>query len=686
MDPDLGTGVVKITPAHDPNDYDCSVRHGLKQLVIMDDRGFINAHAGESWSGMGRFEARSRVIERLSDEGLYFGDRDHAMSLALCSRTGDVLEPMLKPQWFVRCAGDMSKRALSFAVEGPTRIIPGKNAITWQRWLENSRDWCVSRQLWWGHRVPAYRVRGMGEKDDSAWIVARSEAAALAEAQGRFPHMPDLKVDRDPDVLDTWFSSALLPLSAFGWPHDPQPSRLDVMETGSDILFFWVARMAMLCSELHPEKTSPFQDIYLHPMVRDKRGQKMSKSLGNVIDPNRVIDGCKFETLEAGIASSNLSDKEKKRSIKLLRKEFPKGIERCGADALRFALASYLQQGDAINMNINNVVASRKFCNKLWNSVKYIERYWDAAKDSDRSTDEANLASTWILSRLRALCDASNDHLENYRFAAYTQGLQRFWIEDFCDVYVEATKADPDSRYQLHVLLTCADTMMRLAHPVMPHLTEALWQRVSYMQRGEDHSGSISETTFPVSPCERDPAVETDMELLLATVHKCRSAKAALGGVISPKQLSTLVVETDGSASGVNVEKVVCMHASLLRVLCRVDVISSDISVLASRPHIMGPGVAGSVLFLGLPECSDDIKRDVCKKLEGKVAQIETSCSKALQRADKLSTKINVAAYVKNTPADVQERDRGVVEGLHADVAAGRASMDALLELRKQLL
>uniref|UniRef100_A0A6P6YJE5 valine--tRNA ligase n=1 Tax=Dermatophagoides pteronyssinus TaxID=6956 RepID=A0A6P6YJE5_DERPT len=375
-DPEYGTGAVKITPAHDKNDFALGQRHGLPLVNVFTDDGYMNEEAG-AFAGLHRFVARVEVLKQLEQRGLFVGKvkNPRKMAIPICSRSGDVVEYMMKPQWYVDCQR-MAARAVDAVRSGALQLFPENYTKQWDYWLGNIQDWCISRQLWWGHRIPAYRVLSADvarapTAADERWVVAASAEEALARAQREFG--ADVRVEQDEDVLDTWFSSGLFPFSVFGWPaQTPALAKFfptDVLETGVDILFFWVARMVMLSLEL--TDALPFTRVVLHPLVRDSHGRKMSKSLGNIIDPLDVIEGVSLETLQAGLRSGNLKESELKRALDAQQKEFPTGISECGADALRFALLSYLRAGKDINLDVNRVVAYRHFCNKLWNAAKF---------------------------------------------------------------------------------------------------------------------------------------------------------------------------------------------------------------------------------------------------------------------------------------------------------------------------
>lgn len=371
VDMNLGTGVVKVTPAHDFNDYECALRHNLEMRNIMNDDGTMNDVCG-AHSNLDRFEARNRVIQTLDKDGLFIGKERKVMRVATCSRSGDIIEPLLKPQWFLNCS-EMAKNAADAVRRGELVIVPEFHKHTWFQFLDNIQDWCISRQLWWGHRLPLYQVHFHDQRPQE-WVAAKSEKEAAFKVTEKY-NIDSTKfyLERDPDVLDTWFSSGLFPISSFGWPQETEDLEkyypLSLMETGSDILFFWVARMVMLCT--HMTGKLPFNKIFLHPMVRDSQGLKMSKSLGNVIDPVEIIEGRSLDQLKERILKSNVSKTELKRALKRVEKDFPNGIPQCGTDALRLALCSYLEQGRQINLDIQRVITQRNFCNKLWQATRF---------------------------------------------------------------------------------------------------------------------------------------------------------------------------------------------------------------------------------------------------------------------------------------------------------------------------
>uniref|UniRef100_A0A0K2UCH4 Valine--tRNA ligase n=1 Tax=Lepeophtheirus salmonis TaxID=72036 RepID=A0A0K2UCH4_LEPSM len=380
VEKDFGTGAVKITPAHDPNDYDCGKRNKLAFITIFNDDGMVIG--GSEFDGMKRFHARKAVLEALEKRGLYRGTKDNPMVVPLCSRSKDIIEPLTKPQWYVK-SNDMATKASEAVKKGDLKIIPNVFERTWFQWMEGIRDWCISRQLWWGHRIPAYFVSIEGKPpldstDDNNWVTGHTVEDANIKAAKKFNvDISKIKLTQDEDVLDTWFSSALFPFSVFGWPNETLDLKAyypgSLLETGHDILFFWVARMVFFGQKL--TGNLPFKEVYFHAMVRDAHGRKMSKSLGNIVDPLDVISGISLPDLQATLLKGNLDPKEIARAQAGQKQDYPNGIPECGTDALRFALCSYTAQGRDINLDVLRIQGYRFFCNKLWNATKFALMY-----------------------------------------------------------------------------------------------------------------------------------------------------------------------------------------------------------------------------------------------------------------------------------------------------------------------
>ncbi|KAM7136631.1 valine--tRNA ligase, mitochondrial isoform 1-T2 [Molossus nigricans] len=506
VQPHVGTGAVKVTPAHSPADAELGARHGLSPLSVIAEDGTMTSDCGDWLQGLHRFVAREKIVSALRERGLFRGLQSHPMVLPICSRSGDVVEYLLKSQWFVRCR-EMGARAAQAVQSGALELSPSFHQKNWQFWFSRVGDWCVSRQLWWGHRIPAYLVVGEPGKGGSedCWVVGRTEAearGAAADLTGR--PGAELALERDPDVLDTWFSSALFPFSALGWPQQtPDLTRfypLSLLETGSDLLLFWVGRMVMLGTQLTGQL--PFSKVLLHAMVRDKQGRKMSKSLGNVLDPRDIIRGVELQVLQEKLRDGNLDPSELAIAAAAQRKDFPHGIPECGTDALRFALCSHGALAGDLHLSVSEVLSSRHFCNKIWNAVRFVLGVL-GEKFVPQPAEELALSSpmdAWILSRLaRAARECERGFLTR-ELPLATHALRRFWLHSLCDVYLEVVKPGlshcPRPPGPPQVLFYCADAGLRLLVPLMPFLAEELWQRLP-PRPGGPLAPSVSVAPYP---------------------------------------------------------------------------------------------------------------------------------------------------------------------------------------------
>ncbi|XP_058834908.1 valine--tRNA ligase [Topomyia yanbarensis] len=540
---DFGTGAVKITPAHDPNDYEVGKRHNLPFITIFTDDGFVTGDYGE-FTGMKRFDARKAVLAGLQAKGLYKETVDNPMVVPTCSRSKDIVEPLIKPQWYVKC-DDMAKNATESVRSGELKIIPEVHTKIWNHWMDGIRDWCVSRQLWWGHRIPAYHAsfkdpsKKPAELDEATlWFVGRSEEEALEKASKQLNvEKEELILKQDDDVLDTWFSSGLFPFSVFGWPDNTDDLKLyyptTLLETGHDILFFWVARMVFFGQTLLGKL--PFKEVFLHPMVRDAHGRKMSKSLGNVIDPMDVITGISLEGLHQQLLDSNLDPREIERAKAGQKQDYPNGIPECGTDAMRFALCSYMTQARDINLDILRVQGYRFFCNKLWNATKFALLYFTGEERYDviqQLTGSESNIDLWILSRLSNCIDTSNKGFEKYEFAQATNACYNFWLYDLCDVYLECLKpvfqsgSEEAKASARRTLYTCLNLGLKLLSPFMPFITEELYQRLP--RADADHISSICVAPYPEleSSNWHNEVLEKEFEFVQRAAKVIRSARS----------------------------------------------------------------------------------------------------------------------------------------------------------------
>lgn len=544
VDMTFGTGAVKITPAHDPNDYEVGKRHNLPFINILNDDGTLNEHAGK-FAGMRRFTARRAVVDALKELGLYVETKDNPMTVPVCSRSGDIIEPVMKPQWWVNCK-PLAQAAVAKVQSENMKIEPPQSKREFFRWMDNIQDWCISRQLWWGHRCPAYFVRIEGEQqsrdDDQFWVVGRTpeqvheRAAALA---GGRPY----ELEQDEDVLDTWFSSGLWPFSILGWPNKSDDMRTfyptSLLETGWDILFFWVARMIML--GVYHTGELPFKEVFCHAMVRDAHGRKMSKSLGNVIDPIDVIEGISLDGLHQRLTEGNLDEREMAKAAQGQKKDYPKGIPQCGTDALRFTLCAYTAAGRDINLDIMRVEGYRKFCNKLWNATRFAllklqDGFQPLPLEVQHHFVPVSMVEKWILHRLNTTARDLGALLEERSFMAATAAVYNFWLYDLCDVYIEAIKpitdpasADAAARTSAqHTLYACLDAGLKMLHPFMPFVTEELWQRLP--DRPGESAQTIALTAFPSFQQDHDfPRDAAAFDEVFASVRAVRGLAADYG-------------------------------------------------------------------------------------------------------------------------------------------------------------
>ncbi|XP_048263293.1 valine--tRNA ligase, mitochondrial isoform X2 [Bombus terrestris] len=437
VDRQYGTGAVKVTPAHDPLDYQIAMNHQLEIIEVIDEYGNITG-IGKQFKGLPRFIAREKVLNELSNKGILNSISDHEMYVPLCSRSHDVIEYLLKEQWFIKCES-MAQKALQAVEQGHLKIIPNTYEKPWYDYLNNNRDWCISRQIWWGHSIPAYYVTVEGKTE---WVISRTENDAKTIVQNKYG--PDVKLHKDQDVLDTWFSSAILPFAVMGWPKKTEDFKryypLTLMETGSDILFFWVARMVMLGLEL--TNCIPFNEVLLHGLVCDAYGKKMSKTTGNIVSPENIINGITLNDLIAQMKESYntglISESVLKRMLNANNKQFPNGIPEHGADALRMTLCSHNIKNQHIKFDIMECQTNKFFLNKIWQAGKYVLLM--TSKQVYQEPTNMTIIDQWILSRLSLMINIVSDSFMQRDFHKAIASMKQFLYYEFCDFYLEATK------------------------------------------------------------------------------------------------------------------------------------------------------------------------------------------------------------------------------------------------------
>ncbi|MBZ4423021.1 valine--tRNA ligase [Myxococcus sp. RHSTA-1-4] len=650
VDPKFGTGVVKVTPAHDFNDYQTGLRHKLPMLTILDDAARMLKETGK-YAGMDRFEARKQVLADLTEQGLLEKEEPHKLSVGTCQRCATVVEPRLSPQWFVKIE-PLAKPAIEAVEQGRTKFVPESWTNTFFHWMRNIHDWCVSRQLWWGHQIPAYYCTSCSPRqgDDTDLPLdaptvkvggvdfARAEPIVAREQPTSCPKCGGTSFIQDPDVLDTWFSSGLWPFSTLGWPRETAELKTfyptSVMETGHDIIFFWVARMMMM--GLHFMGDVPFRTVYLHAMVRDEKGEKMSKTKGNVIDPLDIVLGATADKLAPA-----------------LKNKFPQGMPAFGADALRFTLASLTQQGRDIKLSMDRLAGYKAFSNKLWNASRFALMNMGDFRLEDRPLDRSKLtlADRWILSRLQRATTEARASLEAYGFAEAASTLYQFLWAEFCDWYIELAKgalygedaAAKDSTRA--VLVYSLDRILRLLHPFMPFITEEIWQKLP-MSRPTD---SIMIAPYPEPDAALvDEAAESEMAPVIAAIEGLRTIRGESN--LPPATKVKAVVQSADPRTRELLER----WRGYLMPLAGLSEV--QVGAPGAKPPqaaaFMGSNLEIYVPLAGLVDL--DAERERLKK---EIARAEQEMAGVLRKLDNPN-------FVAKAPPDVVEKDRARVEEL----------------------
>jgi valyl-tRNA synthetase len=645
VDPAFGTGCVKITPAHDFNDWAVGQRHKLAPVEMLTLEAKVK---GTQYAGLDRFEARTRVLEDLKAQGLLVSEKPYKLRVPRSGRTGVVVEPMLTDQWFVKM-DTLAKAGLEAVADGRVKFYPEYWASTYNEWLNNIQDWCISRQLWWGHQIPVWY-------DESGRIfVARSEAEARAKAGGA-------RLRRDEDVLDTWFSSALVPFTSLGWPEKTPdleaflPS--SVLVTGNDIIFFWVARMIMMTLQFTGKV--PFRDVYINAIVRDAEGEKMSKSKGNTIDPIDLVDGITLEALLAKSTVGLLRADHKARIERYVRAHYPQGIPAFGADALRFTFASQATFARTLNFDLGRCEGYRNFCNKLWNATRFV--LMNAEGKDCGQDDKARVALSawdrWIISTLqRAEAEVEKGFAE-YRFDNAAAAIYRFVWDEYCDWYLEVAKEqlakgdEAAQRGTRRTLVRVLEAALRLAHPIIPFITEELWQKVAPLAAKTGQT--IMLAPYPRSQPERiDEAAEREIAFAKEVVNAARNLRSE--AKIPPKDRVTFYVTGALSASAESAMAVLA-RASELKAFAELPPSDSPVAVVG--PHRLMPHI----------EVDPQAERE---RLGKETARLEVEIAKA---------KGNLAnpSFVERAPAAVVEQHRARLSAFEAMLAKLRAQLEKL--------
>jgi valyl-tRNA synthetase len=685
VDPEFGSGCVKITPAHDFNDYAIGERHGLTLINVLDANARIIARdtareptptdservqaevdtLGEipaELQGLDRKAARQAVVDWLERDGLLEKIDDHKLMVPRGDRSHEIVEPWLTDQWFVR-AEPLAKPAIEAVESGRIRFVPANWDRTYFEWMNNIQDWCISRQLWWGHRIPAWY-------DENGTIYVGRDEKEVREKHGL---APDLVLHQDEDVLDTWFSSALWPFSTLGWPEKTPELKhfypTNVLVTGFDIIFFWVARMIMMGLKFMDDV--PFHEVYVHGLIRDGEGQKMSKSKGNVLDPIDLIDGIELDTLVEKRTRGLMQPKKEKKIEKSTRKEFPDGIPAFGTDALRFTFAALATTGRDIRFDLGRIEGYRNFCNKLWNAARYVLMNTEEQDTGLEGEVELSLPDRWILSRLDSTIEEVTTRLGEYRLDLAAKALYEFTWSEYCDWYLELSKpvlqsessSEDALRGTRQTLVRVLETLLRLMHPIMPFVSEEIWQRVGPLA-GAD-GDTILYAPWPRPAGQADDGTEADMAWLQGFILGVRRIRGEMD--ISPNKPLDILLANSQTSDRERLER----HGHFLSTLARLE----SVTVLEDGAN---PPESATAL-LGEMEILVPMAGLIDKDAE--VARLEKEMGKLRKGLEQAEKKLANEKFVSNAPDEVVAKERGKAEEMKAALDRLQAKQEKIAAL-----
>jgi len=655
VDPEFGTGCVKITPAHDFNDYEIGLRHKLPLINIFTIDARINEAAPEKYFGLERYAARKQILADLETLDLLEKTDDHKLMVPRGDRSGTVIEPLLTDQWYVKIA-PLAEPAIKAVKDGEIRFVPDNWKNTYYDWMNNIQDWCISRQIWWGHRIPAWY------DEQGNVYVAHDEAAV----RSKYKLDDKVKLRQDEDVLDTWFSSALWPFSTLGWPEQNETLRTfyptSVLVTGFDIIFFWVARMIMMGLKFTGEV--PFHEIYIHGLVRDSHGQKMSKSKGNVLDPLDLIDGIDLETLVEKRAKGMMQPHLAEKISNQTRKDFPDGIPAFGTDALRFTFAALASTGRDIKFELSRIEGYRNFCNKLWNAARYVlmntEDHASELQPNNfkNSEIELSLPDRWITARLQIVSEQVNNAIERYRLDLAAQAIYEFTWNEYCDWYLELSKPvlnnDSSTLAQLRgtrlTLVSVLESILRLAHPIIPFITEEIWQRIASL------AGVSGDTIMTQAYPQPDKALIDhdaiiEVEWLMSFILGIRKIRSSMN--IAPGKPLPVLIQNSSEQDQQRLES---NHAFLLR-LARIE----NISVLNDET-----APESAIALVGDMKVLIPMSGLIDKNAE--LTRLNKEIKKLLQGLKGSESKLANPGYLEKAPSHVVAKEQQKVSEMRASL------------------
>ena len=639
VDPEFGTGCVKITPAHDFNDYEMGQRHGLQMINILTDSATINHEAPEAYQGLDRFEARELIVKDMDALGLLAEIEPHVLKVPRGDRSGVVIEPYLTDQWYVD-AKKLAGPAIEAVENGDIEFVPKQWENTYFAWMRDIQDWCISRQLWWGHRIPAWY-------DDLDNVYVGSDEATVRKDHS-LP--PETLLRQDEDVLDTWFSSALWTFSTLGWPEKtPELARYhpsSVLVTGFDIIFFWVARMIMMT--LHFKQEVPFKTVYVHGLVRDAEGQKMSKSKGNVLDPIDLIDGIALDDLVAKRTQGMMQPKIAQKIATATRKHYPDGIPAFGTDALRYTFYSLASTGRDIKFDLGRIEGYRNFCNKIWNASRYV--LTQCQPEDLAGIQQLGDADHWILDRLGKTVTQVDTALAAYRFDHASQAMYEFFWSDYCDWYVEFSKPIlwddtlPEERRRgtLNTLICVLEASLRLLHPFMPFITEEIWQRVKPFV----NSTSATIMLAPYPRAEDFPTADTDViggiDTLMGLITAARTFRSNMN--ISPGKALPAILLSDQESALRSIKANEGLLAKIAK-LSHIEWATSD-HPLPTSTQLLVNGVTLCIPLAGVID------------IEAELTRISKHCDQLTTEIKRVSTKLANPNFADRAPTEIVELER----------------------------